>query len=383
MSANYLHSMRKNQVALICVLYCILGLLAPAANAIDNCPLNTAAAPALNTPRTDAAQVGRLLAGMGDPNGQPGMLQSEYVAQANEGWQSYLRTFGNPLYTWASAEVRIKAGATVFYPFSGPDLPSVMAIFPAASHFVLISDQYANPYFDPFALEDPNKTLFVHGLGEAWSRFGRLGFFLTQDLNKAIGSSHKYHLNPSMILMAFATRLGYEVRSVQPICLDGTGPAVRVSDDKSVRWSSVRLELSKGGRSITVDYIQQDLSNRGLRRHPEVLSLIESLSRGPVLLKAASHLPQKPAFSMLARAIADNTPILVQDETGLEYDEMAKHFDVQLYGQYAGPQRLFKEATNPSLVLAYKQRANEIRPLNFQLGYEKETGSAIQIGIRR
>jgi hypothetical protein len=73
----------------------------------------------------------------------------------------------------------------------------------------------------------------------------------------------------------------------------------------------------------------------------------------------------------------------VQDETGLEYDAMDKDFSVRLYGEYVGAYHLFKEATNASLVKAYKARASDVRPLDFRLGYEKEAGSAIQIATRK
>ena len=77
------------------------------------------------------------------------------------------------------------------------------------------------------------------------------------------------------------------------------------------------------------------------------------------------------------------TPLLVQDETGLDYDAMAERFNVRLYGEYVGAHRLFKEATNPSLVKAYKDHARDVRPLDFRIGYEKLAGSALQVATRK
>ncbi len=363
-------------------LLCCLGLLALPAQAIVTCsPAVAPAGSTANPSDTEAPRVARLLAGMGLRSLSPNPGYGQYVTAVNEGWQAFMQNLGLPLYWWASRAVPRDAGQTVFYPFSGPDLPSVLAIYPAASHFIMVSDQYATRYFDPFALNEPEQSRVIQVLGEAWTRFGRLGFFLTQDLNK--GGGQKYHLSPSMILMAFAVRLGYEVRSVRPTCLDPADLSILPLDAKDARWGSVRLELRKDGRDIVVDYLQQDLSDRGLAKRPEAKELIESFTKGPVLLKAASHLPQKPGFSILSNAILTNSPLVVQDETGLEYDAMANHFNVQLYGVYVGAYRLFKEATNPSLVKAYKERAQEVSPLAFRLGYEKEAGSAIQVGTRK
>jgi hypothetical protein len=367
----------------ICIaLLACLGLLALPAQAIVTCPQTVAPAqPSGNPPDNEASRVARLLAGMGMRSEPFDPVYSQYSAAANDGWQAFMQNLGLPLYGWATRAVPRDAGQTVFYPFSGPDLPSVLAVYPAASHFVMVSDQYATRYFDPFALNEPEQAQVVQALGESWTRFGRLGFFLTQDLNK--GGGRKYYLSPSMILMAFAVRLGYEVRSVRPTCLEPADLSIRPLDAKDARWGSVRLELRKDGRDIVVDYLQQDLSNRGLAKRPEARALIESFSKGPVLLKAASHLPQKAGFSILSNAILAHSPLVVQDETGLEYDAMAHHFNVQLYGVYVGAYRLFKEATNPSLVKAYQERAKDVRPLAFRLGYEKEAGSAIQVGTRK
>lgn len=334
-----------------------------------------------NSATADAPQVARLLAGMANPGEPVGPAFAQYAAAAEEGWQAYLKTFFQPLSSWAAKEVRTEPGRTVFYPFSGPDLPTLVALFPTASRFVMISDQYATRYFDPFVLKEAEQARVLRELGESWARFGRLGFFLTQELNK--GGGRQYYLSPSMIMMSFAVRMGYEVRAVRPVCVDPADLAVHPMDARDARWGSVRLELRKNGRDLVVDYLQQDISNGGLSKRREARALIESLAQGPVLLKAASHLPQNPAFSILSKAILTHSPLVVQDETGLEYEALAKPFDLRLYGDYVKAHYRFKEFVNPSLVRAYKERRQDVRPLDFRFGYEKDIGSTIQVGTRR
>lgn len=355
------------------------GLLALPAQAIVTCAKSDGVAAAASPAVGDAAQLARRLAGMAteaDPQ------LATHAVVVNGAWQAYAQTFAQPLRAWSGRELRPDpAWTTALYPFSGPDLPSVLAIYPAATRIVMISDQYAGGAFDPFALKEAERARVVAGLEESWARFGRLGFFLTSELNK--GGGKKNHVGPTMIMMAFAARLGYEVRAVRPTCLDAADLSIRPASGASARWGSVRLELRKDGRDLVIDYVQQDLSNRGLAKHPETRALIESLAKYPVLFKAASHLPQYPGFKTLRNAVMARAPLVVQDETGLEYDDMAKAFEVKLYGEYFGPHRHFKEATNASLVAAYRERAKEVRPLDFKLGYEKEAGSAIQVGMRK
>jgi hypothetical protein len=231
-------------------------------------------------------------------------------------------------------------------------------------------------------LKDPHQTKVLQELGDAWRSFGERGFFVTTELNKRGGGERKLQLTPTMIMMAYAVRLGYEIRALRPICLDAN-LAIRTLDPRSARWDSVRLELHKAGHDIVVDYVKQDLSNRGLLKRTDARAFIEAMARGPVLLKAASHLPQMPAFSIVRDAILAGSPLVVQDETGLEYDALAQRFNVALHGEYVGAHRLFKEATNPSLIKAYAERAKEVRPLGFHLGYRKEAGSAIQVAVRK
>ncbi len=366
----------------ICLaLCCCLGLTALPAHALLTCSKNDAAAVTV-PPNPAANTAARLLAAVAPGNEVASPAYPAYVTAAQEGWQSYVQRFRQPLGAWAAKEVRADA-RMVFYPFSGPDLPSLITFFPAASHYVLVSDQYANRYSDPFSFKESEQTAIAQALGEAWTSFGQRGFFVTQELNKQGGAGRRFEFTPSMILMAFSARLGYEVRSIQPVCLDAASSSVRPSTARGGRWASVRLELRKDGRDIVVDYLQQDLSNRGLAKHPEAKAFIESLAKAPVLLKAASHLPQQPVFSQVRNAILAHSPLVVQDETGIEYDTLAGGFNVRLYGEYVGAHRLFREFVNPSLIRAYKTRSGEVRPLDFKLGYEKEAGSAIQVATRR
>ena len=330
----------------------------------------------------NVAEAARLLAGMKTGHSPASREFERYISVANDGWQTYTQRFGQPLRAWAAKEIRQNVGQAVFYPFSGPDLPNMLSVFPASSRFVMISDQYANKYFDPSVLGEHDRSKLLREMGDEWARFGQRGFFVTQELNKRGGKS-KPHVNVNTVVMAFAARLGYEVRAVYPICLDAKDVSIRLDDSKAARWASIRLELRKDGRDVVVDYIQQNLSNFGLSKRSELGALIAALSKTPVFLKAASHLLQQPDFSILRDAILASAPVVVQDETGLEYDAMVKSFSVKLYGEYVNAHHSFKEFGNRSLAQAYKDRAAEVRPLDFKLGYQKDAGSAIQVATRK
>jgi len=99
------------------------------------------------------------------------------------------------------------------------------------------------------------------------------------------------------------------------------------------------------------------------------------------VLKAASHLPQDPEFTVLRDSILRNAPTVVQDETGIEYDMLAQQFAVRLYGRFTRPNSLFSAGLQGSLASAY--RAGGAKPLPFLFGYEKDAGPAVQVAVRR
>lgn len=365
------------------LLICCVGLFCSSAHALVSCtdtPSPTAVAPQNGS---DANRIAQLLAAKTPASQIASAPYAQYVSTVEAAWRAYEENVFKPLTIWSAREVHPAAGHVAFYPFSGPDLPTVLAIYPSAARIVLASDQYPLRYLDPFALKGAEQAGILLELGEAWTNFGQRGFFVTQELNRRGSGNNRFSLTPTMIMMAFAARLGYEIRSIQPICLDMASQTIRPITARDANWNSVRLSLRKDGRDLEVDYLQQDLSNHGLAKRPGVRLLIESLSKNPVLLKAASHLPQQPSFSILRDALLVRAPLVVQDETGLDYELMVPHFHIKLHGQFVGAHHLFREFTNPSLRQAYRDRNKELRPLDFKLGYEKAAGSAVQVAIRK
>ena len=364
------------RLRLIPLLAC-LSLIAAPAQALVSCKPETGVNVAPPN-GAEANRLARLLAGLATD--VAGEEYAAFAATAQAGWRAYEQKFYQPLNSWAVKEVRAPSGGLAFYPFSGPDLPSMLAIFPGAARIVMMSDQHALRYLDPLVLKEPHRSRILKQMGEEWTNFGERGFFVTQELNRRGGG---FQLTPTMMLMAFAARLGYEVRAIQPVCLEAADLSIRPIEARDARWNSVRLTLRKDGRDTVVEYLQQDLANRGLLSRAGLRGMVESFSKGPVLFKAASHLPQQPAFSTLRNAVLAQSPLIVQDETGLDYSAMAPVFNIRLYGAYVRSHRLFREFTNPSLVAAYQERSKEVRPLTFEMGYLKDAGSAIQVATRK
>jgi TonB family protein len=142
----------------------------------------------------------------------------------------------------------------------------------------------------------------------------------------------------------------------------------------------VRLALVRDGRTALLDYVRLNLADGNLADDRAARAWVERMAANPTVIKAASHLPQRPHFSILREAVLANAPSVWQDETGIDYARLAGTFDVRLYGAFSGPNRIFAAGSQKSLASAYRQADAE--PLPFRVGYEKRAGSSVQVAVR-
>jgi hypothetical protein len=360
-------------------------------SALRRLVLVPAAAAAFVAPATVAlepAETARILAGLEpapaglSPLARP--MIEPYARAVSERWQDYQRHIGEPMRAWARSEIGDAAGGRVFYPLSGPDFITVQQLYPDAAHFVLVALQHADPpppleHYSPRELSE-----FLRRFRLGWERFARLGFFRTPDLD-ADAEESGIRIGVTAPLMAFAARAGYEIVSVDPVRVSPDGADLEPrAGGRSARgtWESVRLTLAKEGRAVLLDYVRMDLSDAALSRHRASRTWLESAAAHPTVLKAASHLPQRPHFSMLRQAVLARAPSLWQDETGIDYALLAREFDVTLYGRFTKPHPLFLPGSQDALAAAYARQPPRVRPLGFRVGYEKESGSSVQVAVR-
>jgi hypothetical protein len=133
---------------------------------------------------------------------------------------------------------------------------------------------------------------------------------------------------------------------------------------------------------VLLDYLDVDLSNDSLLDRPAFARLIERVSGSLVVIKAASHLPQWPSFSLLCQTLLERSREIVQDETGLRYADLEQSFDVRLFGRFVGVNPLFDGRPQRSLKLAYERRT-DVEPLDFSIGYRKVGGPCLQVARRK
>ena len=327
---------------------------------------------------TTPQQAALFFAGLAAP--APDSSHKTFQQRTSQAWANYDKQVGQPLAAWSNREVAYWGRSTVFYPFSGPDFVTIARIFPGAERYVLVAIQKARQPAQLEAMNAGQRAAFEKKLGDAWEKFGKLGYFRTLDLNddQRDGAGG---VGTTTILMAFAARLGYEVTAVKPLTFNSDkGEWEAAAGD--TRTGSVRLSLLQDGRRVTLDYISVDLSDSALKASEPKLAWIRQMAAHPLLLKAASHLLQQPNFTVLRDALVANAPMVVQDETGLDYRDLRKIGPVRLYGKFSQTHRLFTTTAQPELAAAY--RADKApRELPFAFSYLKTADARSLQVVRR
>lgn len=339
------------------VLHTAIGLTA--AVALAGLSLNAAAA--------ETAQGAYLVGGASTQTGVPFFGAGSKV-QADGAWDYYQKSIGQPMSEWARTEVRRPPGGTVFYPFSGPDFVTVSHLFPQADRFVMVAMQAAGEPADVTNMSSVRLQSFQAKFMREWMKFSRLAFFRTDDLNEDLRDKHA-QIGVTTILITFALYSGFDVKAVYPIVFDeASGDYIKANGP----WKSVRLELSKAGKPVVLDYVSLDLSDGVLSQSASTRAWLAKEAKNPVLLKAASHLLQETYFSVLRDILVENATMVVQDETGLNYTYLAQIGPVDLYGGFLYPHELFNRKKQESLAQAYRE-SKDVKALPFAFSYNKTT----------
>ena len=324
-----------------------------------------------------------LLAGQQPVTGlPPAIAQSPrwatFAHAVTANWALYSQKIAEPMSRWALAELPVTP-ETVFYPFSGPDFVTVNQLFPAAQRYVMMAMQNAER---PLDLANLAPELLEPSLGvltSAWQHFGDHGFYVTEYLEKYLYST-RANIGASTFIVSFLSLQGFEIERVVPIQVAADGSLQELSPDMP-RWRSVRIQASKQGKPIIVDYLKIDLSNEGLQAAPQNLALVKTLTTNPVLFKAASHLPQNVGFSMIANQVLGRSPLVVQDETGIKYTSLSQSYQIALFGKFVAAHHAFP-SYHVDLAKAFAQR-DDVKPLNFRFGYFKDGNYALMVASKK
>lgn len=286
----------------------------------------------------------------------------------------YQRQFLAPMHYWGSQALSDLPTQRITYLFAGPDSATAASLFPRAQHLVLVANQVLDP-----AASAPASPQVNAAECRIWRFFARMGYFRTHDLDGRGGARPRIE---AMLIQGL--RLAdLSVTGAEYLRLQADGQVLAADVPAGQRPFGLRLHAQRPDASrLVLDYLTIDLSDAALSRNADQAAALERLLGDTVLLKAASHLPQEPSFSLVARWTAERAPAVVQDETGLSVQDLRSAFAVRYYGQFTQAHQLWRNKAQPK-ALQKDVAAAEVEPLLFTFGYEKPSGSLVIVATRQ
>lgn len=265
----------------------------------------------------------------------------------------YTRTRLNLMRSWSGSELApvVGGGGAVLYPFGGPDLLHVSALFPQAKSYVLMG---LEPVGDVPALEQlpPGEVLAaLAAFRQAMRTQLVAGYFVTEEMRSELGRSVLRGVTP--ILLSTVALSGGQVESVSGMAASGKpGVGLQFRDAAGLRHSAF--------------YVAGDLSNRGF--DAGYRQWLAGQGGNVTYFKAASYLMHDDRFSQARDFFLSQSRVILQDDSGIPFRHFAHGWSLRFYGNYERPIALFAKHQQNDLRQAFAM--NPRGPLEFGSGYQ-------------
>ena len=329
----------------------------------------------------------QLLAGLDE--GEGGEPWSSHAPAMEALWSEVESRHLAAMGTWAEGALGGVGNAElpVFYPFGGPDLPSVQQFFPDASAFVLVGLEPPGslPLLDTIAPESLAGEL--ERLRSGFENLAEKGYFVAKHMESDFSATHLDGFLP--VLYISLARSGHVPTAVQFFDLadDGTTTALETVTSDTARsvkivFESLGEDGSPQGDPRKLYYFAQDLSNQGLAESPGFGRFVEALGPQNVYMKAAMYLPHTDDFSDFNTLVMDKAQTLLQEDSGIPMRQIdGDRFDVTLFGVYEATLPNYREYFQPDLRDAYAAAGPELLP--FEIGYNARIAGSCLIWAER
>jgi hypothetical protein len=331
--------------------------------------------PAPYAERATVNDTARFLAGLPIDN-----AALEHITR-DPSWQSHAASFNNSwrqlesqrlskIRAWSAANIKDRAGAPMFYMFSGPDFLYANAFYPDASTYILSG---LEPVGRIPVINDHSRRA-LGNLRQSMASSISLSFFITKNMKHQLRETALSGTLP--ILMVYIARAGKTIDDVSLVTLspDGTvAPLDRNVPQRGVQGAKITFH-SVGKPKQTLYYFSTDISDSGVK-NSGFLKFVETFGRGDALFKAASYLPHSGNFSQVRDFILDKADYVVQDDSGIPVSYFKRDlWNFQPFGRYLGPIAIFPGRHQNQLADMY--RRGSAKPIDWGMGYRWRTNES-------
>ncbi len=330
----------------------------------------------------NANEVAKFLAGK--PSIKYAKLQKKswyktHKKDINWGWNQYTKKTLEQIKTWnTTTGLPTKSySGTLFYPFSGPDFLYANAFFPNAKNYIMQGLEAPGKLPDFNKIPENTVKNYLIKLRKSLSYINKSGYFVTTQM---LDEFSDLQLNGTIhVMLYYLAKNNFEVIETQKIYITKKGKAKVYSKYPGNSFlKGVKYTFKKVGEEQikTAYYLRVNAENQALRYHPEFLKFVASFGKSTTYLKSASYLMHNKEFITIRNFVLKNSNDILQDDTGLDYSDLNKKFDIRLFGEYTKTIKVFNYRFQKDLQLALsKEKRNKDLP--FHIGYNRWHDEAI------
>ena len=317
---------------------------------------------------------------------------------STKAWQQHSRIFQE---NWTKLSKRLQAmsvwrdsalagismdGATLFYPFSGPDFLNADIFFPECEKSVYLSLEGTGS-IPSTTMSEAHLNNFLDDIRAAMAEIFERNYFITSYMSKDFYTP--YLKGNLAVFMIFLARRNCAIVSIEKIHIDSAGNLVNAPADtgiagrKDIAGIEIQYITGNGGTTHSLLYFPVDISDKSLKLKPQFLTFLGTMTDMITFIKAASYCMHGSDFSII-RGICLKAKAVLEDDTGIPYRFFKQNeWEVSLYGRYTKPVKDFHYGFQADLDSAYRFGKN-IQPLPYSIGYHWRDGfSSFILAIRK
>lgn len=309
----------------------------------------------------------------------------QYAKDCNGSWGKYNKEVSDTIRMWKDAEIpqsdRFK---TVFYPFSGPDFLNANLYFPNAEKYILFGMEPPGAIPAPEKADTAYLENYLRAYAQAISSITNHSFFHTKKMAKQLDSDEIYGVTP--ILMLFLARCDKKIIDIRPFEFVEEGKINYLTEFHRYKGETM---YGKGVEIIFTDvdqknscsliYFSANIADGGLSINTPTRDYLKTIESNCIAyIKSATYLMHKSYFSIIRNTVLEKASIILQDDSGIKFSYFdPKKWQIQLYGAYDKPIKLFDEHFEQDLYDAY--RTQHVKPLPFRRGYNSKSNQLLAI----
>lgn len=277
----------------------------------------------------------------------------------------------NKISNWAKGE--IPQSSIVFYPFSGPDLLNVVALFPKADTYYLLALEPLGKLPKVNINDSSQISGYFNCLTQSLEDIFKKSYFITRRMNEHLACDNLQGVLP--LLSFFIKRSDMEIVSIDKVKIDSLGNEQVFKLDSVIGFKrpiGVKIKVLDAEKNLkTIYYYSCDLSNATFHdRVPFYKYISGNIEDCNSYIKAASYLMHYNSFTNIRDLILAKSKMLVQDDTGIPVRHIiSDKWQCTLYGKYVKPVKDFANVEQKDLYLLYKLDSSDVKPIPFDLGY--------------